>query len=553
MGPRPLLLQWIRERSMTMAPVRPLETALDTELRRIELFIAYTWLVLCAIGTVGALVVAATISPRLGLTLAPICAITAVFFLAAARWVGRRPVAKRTPLVIVSVEAMLPWAYFAALFFAQGAAYALSSWIPPLLFASLVVSWVARLQPTPPLVVSIVGALAYLVVYFVFVRPEVPQGAAHLILHDPPMQLSRALSLVIAGGAGTLVAREVRRAIVRADVAVRSEELFGKYRLVRKIGSGSGGSVHEAMYCPEGGFERRVAIKQLHPGLVSEPNFVQGFRTEAELGARLAHPNIVTIHDFGRHEATFFMAMEFVDGLPLSRLAVRARAANLTFASDIVAHIARSVLQGLAYAHEGIHDASGNTLHILHRDVCPQNLLVSRMGEVKLTDFGIARVLMQPSESANTRTIAGHEAYMAPEQVEGRQLLVSDLFAVGVVLWELLAGKRLFARDNPAVTLLAVMSAPIPPMSSVRSDAEVWDAFLERALARETDKRFASAREMLAALDAIPSARGGDAAGKLAALVVELSSAQQATPPDVSSEVDVQDTVAFARQPTDPT
>lgn len=503
---------------------RPLETALDTELRRIERFIAYTWATLCAIGTVGALLVAATISTRLGLTMTALCVPTLLFFLVAARWVERRPITKRTPFIVTAFEATMPWAFFAALFFTQGAAYALSSWIPPLLFASLVVSWVARLQPTPPLVVSVVGAVAYLAIYFVFVHPNVPKGPAHLILHDPPMQLSRACSLVIAGVAGTLVAREVRRAIVRADKTVRREELFGKYRLLRKIGSGSGGSVHEAMYCPEGGFERRVAVKQLHAGLIPEPAFVEGFRTEAELGARLAHPNVVTIHDFGRHQETFFMAMELVDGLPLSKLAARARAQGIAFEPDVVGHIGRSVLQGLDHAHEGVHDAQGRPIHILHRDVCPQNLLVSRIGEVKVTDFGIARVLSQPGEAASTRTIAGHEAYMAPEQIEGRQLLASDLFAVGVVLWELLVGKRLFARDNPAATLLAVMAASVPHVSSLRRDLDAsWDAFLARALARECGERFGSARDMLAALDAIPNARSADAEAKLGALVAKLT------------------------------
>ncbi len=529
-----------------MTEARPLENALDVELRRIERFVAYTWVALSVIGAVGALIVALTISERLGLAMAPICATTGVFFFAAARWVERRSIEKRTPIVVVVVEASLPWAFFAALFFAQGAAYALSSWIPPMLFASLVVSWVARLQPRPPLLVAVVGAAAYLGIYFGFVHANVPQGAAHLILHDPPMQLSRACSILVAGAVGYAVAREVRRAIVRADTTVRREELFGKYRIVRKIGAGAGGSVHEAVYCPEGGFERRVAIKQLHPSLISEPAFVEGFRNEAELGARLAHPNVVTIHDFGRHQETFFMAMEYVDGLPLSKLAARARAADVTFEPDVVAHIGRSVLSGLDHAHEGVHDASGRPIHILHRDICPQNLLVSRIGEVKVTDFGIARVLSQPNEAANTRTIAGHEAYMAPEQIEGRQLLASDLFAAGVVLWELLTGKRLFARDNPAATLLAVMAASVPPVSSLRSDVEGWDAFLTKALARESAQRFGSAREMLDALEAIPSARGGaqngDAATKLGALVVRLST-QQVTRRQGPSDADSQQTI----------
>ena len=274
------------------------------------------------------------------------------------------------------------------------------------------------------------------------------------------------------------------------------------------------GSVHEAVYCPEGGFERRVAIKQLHPNLVSEQSFVDGFRAEAELGARLAHPNVVTIHDFGRSDETFFMAMEFVDGLPLSRLSHRAKSASVTFSPEIVAHVGRCVLRALEHAHEGVRDEGGQPLHVLHRDVCPQNILVSRIGEVKLTDFGIARVLGQASETS-TRTIAGHEAYLAPEQIEGRASIASDLFAVAIVLWELLTSQRLFSRENPASTLLAIMATQVP-----KTGSEVWDAFFDRALAKEPSQRFASARAML---EALPQTNAEGADASLGALVVRLS------------------------------
>jgi serine/threonine-protein kinase len=337
------------------------------------------------------------------------------------------------------------------------------------------------------------------------------------------MQLSRAFTLVFGGGLGSAIARALRSAIGAADRTVRREELFGKYRVLKKIGSGSGGSVHEAVYCPEGGFERRVAIKQLHPNLLSEQSFVDGFRAEAELGARLAHPNVVMIHDFGRSDETFFMAMEYVDGLPLSRLSHRAKAAGVTFAPEIVAHVGRSVLRALEHAHEGVRDASGQPLRVLHRDVCPQNIMVSRIGEVKLTDFGIARVLGQASETS-TRTIAGHEAYLAPEQIEGRASIASDLFAVAIVLWELVTGKRLFARDNPAATLLAIMAANVP-----KTGGAAWDAFFDRALARDPSRRFGSAREML---EGLPQTAAEAADASLGALVVRFASSDGA--PDAS-------------------
>ncbi len=509
----------------------PLANAIDVELRRLERMIALAWVLISGLGVVLALTIAFTTAPKLGFPMAACAAVLLVLAIGSLAWLRVRPVTKRTPIIVIAVEGMLPWVCFAVLFFTQGAAYALASWVPPLVFAALVVAWVVRLQAMPPLVVSIIGAASYLVVYFLFVRPDVPRGAAHLILYDPPMQFSRAFTLVAAGALGTLVARELRRAIGRAEAQVRSEELFGKYRLVRKIGAGAGGSVHEAVYCPEGGFERRVAVKQLHDSLASEPALVEAFRIEAELGARLAHPNVVMIHDFGRHGGTFFMAMEFVDGLPLAKLAFRVRRASLSLSPAIVGHVARSVLRGLHHAHEGVRDASGKALHILHRDVCPQNLLVSRIGEVKVTDFGIARVLDR-AEGAMTKTIAGHEAYMAPEQIDGRPLgLTTDLFAVGVVMWELLAGKRLFARENPAATLLAVATTIVPPITSVRSDVDAaWDAFFTRVLARDAADRFPSARAMLDALDTIDETRRDDAPAILGELVTRFAVETVETP-----------------------
>jgi len=486
-----------------------------------ERVIVRAWLVLSGVGVILALVIAATVAPRLGLTMAAMGATLVLLFMLSHWLLSRRPLGKRSSPISFAIEGIVPWAFFAALSLSQGAAYALASWVPPMLFAALIVAWVARLEPIAPIVVGVTGAATFLAVYFAVVHPHVPTGPAHSIIQDPPMQLSRAFTLVFAGGIGSAIARALRSAIGQADRTVRREELFGKYRVLKKIGAGSGGSVHEAVYCPEGGFERRVAIKQLHPNLVSEQSFVDGFRAEAELGARLAHPNIVTIHDFGRGDETFFMAMEFVDGLPLSRLAHRAKLAEVKLSLEIVAHIGRSVLRALEHAHEGVRDDAGAPLRVLHRDVCPQNIMVSRIGEVKLTDFGIARVLGQASETS-TRTIAGHEAYLAPEQIEGRASIASDLFAVAVVLWELSCGKRLFARENPAATLLAIMAASVPKIGD-----EAWDAFFDRALAKESSRRFASAREMLAALPQTAT-EGVDAA--LGALVVRFAGSS----PDVS-------------------
>ena len=492
--------------------------------------IVRAWLALAASGVVLALVLAATVSRRLGLAMAAMGGMLVVLFAVSDRVLRDRPLGKRSPAVVVVIEGLVPWAFFAVLEVTQGAAYALASWVPPLLFAALIIAWVARLQPIAPLLIGTSGAVAFLLLYFLLAHPNVPRGPAHSILYDPPMQLSRAFSLFVGGCIGAAIARALRSAIDHADRSVRREELFGKYRLGRRIGGGSGGTVHEAVYCPEGGFERRVAVKQLHPNLLEDPKFVEGFRAEAELGARLAHPNVVTIHDFGRNDATFFLAMEFVDGLPVSKLAVRAQAAGVPLSPAIVAHVGRSVLRALEHAHEQ---------RVLHRDVCPQNVLVSRLGEVKLTDFGIARVLGEAGE-ASTRTIAGHEAYIAPEQLEGRASLASDLFATGVVLWELLAGKRLFARENPVATLLAVTVAEVP---NVRGD---WDGFFARALARSPAERFASATEMREALDAIPGTRASGVEAELGELVTRFATEDRKAPDPADSQETIREEIAEA-------
>jgi serine/threonine protein kinase len=194
-----------------------------------------------------------------------------------------------------------------------------------------------------------------------------------------------------------------------------------------------------------------------------------------------------------------------------------------------------------AIAHEGARGPEGRPLRVVHRDLCPANVLLSRNGEVKITDFGVARAL-RDSAAAQTQTFAGHFAYVAPEQASGLPIDPrADLFAVGVMLWELLGGRRLFARDNEAATLRALLSEEVLPMSLVRRDASTdWDAFFERALARDPAQRFGSAREMAAALDQIRGARGDRSPETLAELVAGVVAARAsgaALSDDVPTEI----------------
>jgi serine/threonine-protein kinase len=507
---------------------------MDAELHRFDRVAVRGWQIAGASGVVAGVVFASTLSATLGLA----CAATAGAYLAWFLLLGwrMRRVALRGPLLAVTVlvEATIPWVFMAVLVFTQGPGYALASWVPPMLFCGLVISHTVRLRATASLCAGLLGAITFPVLYLVLMRDDLPPDLAAMILYQPPMQVSRAISLAAAGAIGMIVARGLRNAIGRAEIIVRQHELFGKYRIVRPLASGGMGAVFEALYCPEGGFERRVALKRIHPQLVEQKRFVEGFRAEAEISSRLAHPNIVQVLDFGRVGDAYFLAMELVDGMPLSRFVTRANASRLPIPPQVVGIIGREMLAGLVHAHEVARGADGGPLRVVHRDMCPQNVLLSRNGETKITDFGVARAL-RDSAASHTQNLVGHTAYVAPEQARGQPIDPrSDLFPVGIMLWEMLAGRRLFHRSHESETLLALLYEDVLPITVMRPDVDArWDGVIARALARDPVERWPTAREMALALDAIPEAVSERATQQLAELVELLD----AVPADGDDEV----------------
>ena len=392
---------------------------------------------------------------------------------------GRGSRALRT--VTTVVESTVPWAFLGVMASTQGAAYALGSWVPPLLFSGLIISSTARLRPVDPLIIGVSSGLVFPFLYFLWLRPALPPELATLPLFQPQMQISRGVSLALAGVLAWMIAGALRSAIGKAESTVRERELFGKYRLLKHLASGGMGTVFEALYCPEGGFERTVAVKRIHPHLASEARFITFFRNEAELSARLVHPNIVQVLDFGSVDGTYFLAMELVSGLTLQAFMKRAWAAKLALPPRLVAHLGHEILAGLAYSHTAARAADGSLLRVIHRDICPANLLISRNGEVKISDFGVARALRQTG-SDQTRTVAGHSGYMAPEQARALPFDERcDLFSVGVILWELVCGKPLFHRGSEGPTLLAVMSADVPRPTGAARRHPPWLGRLHRA------------------------------------------------------------------------
>ena len=503
-----------------------IHVALDEELRRLERITLHILAAMSVIGVGLGVFVGLTLARWFGFVEGGFSALLAVWFYTYGRALDRGPIGLARRLVHAIIESMLPWVSLLMVAASQGAVYALGSWVPPVTFYALLLVAVARLRPRLCLVVGGVGATVFPTIYFALLHRQLPAGAPVFAL--PAMQATRSLTIFTSGLLCAVMARGLLRAIGRAESNVRAQNLFGKYRLVREIARGGMGFVFEAVYCPEGGFERRVAVKRIHPHLAATERFVQAFRDEAKLSARLAHPAIVQVLDFGRIEDSYFLVMEYVEGLTLGAMMKSSKLAGQPLAPDLVGHVLREILGALVYAHDGVRGVDGRPLRVVHRDLCPPNVLVSTLGEVKITDFGIARVLADANESL-TQHVSGHAGYMAPEQARAQAFDTRvDLFPLGVIAWELFAQRRLFASSSPAASIFALLTDEVLPVTVLRPELdERWGPFIARALAREPDQRFATAQEMLVALDAIPESRGRGAE-QLGRLVTELL----ASPPD---------------------
>jgi serine/threonine-protein kinase len=372
------------------------------------------------------------------------------------------------------------------------------------LFAAIMIAAIARLRPEATLFFGAFNGVMFLVVYFVGLEGTLSEAERARPMLSPPMQVVRATAFVAGGALAYSIGRALRRAIGRAERSVRKADLFGKYRLGEKLGAGGMGTVHRAIYCPEGGFERTVAVKLLHGHLADKPEFIRAFREEAELSARLVHPNIVQVLDFGRWGDSYFLAMEHVDGVTLSTVMRLLGSERRAMDPEDVAWLGVNLLAGLEFSHDGARDAHGKRLRVIHRDLCPANVLISSNGDVRISDFGIAKALGDATFS-ETKTIAGHAGYMAPEQVRAEPLDERcDLFAVGVVLWELCAGRSLFRRGSEGMSALAVLNHEVPPLLGLPDERrEGWEAFFRRALAPDKGARFQGAAEMSSALAAL--------------------------------------------------
>jgi serine/threonine protein kinase len=277
-------------------------------------------------------------------------------------------------------------------------------------------------------------------------------------------------------------------------------ERFGKYLLIGEIAAGGMAEVFLAIHKGMEGFIKAVVIKRVLPHLANNPEFMRMFVDEARLEARLEHPNIVRTYEFGEVDGQYFTAMEYLPGEDLSKVLRTLALSKQVMPVHITAGIVSQLCTGLHFAHE-FTDVDGRPLNLVHRDVNPANIIITFGGEVKVIDFGVAK--STASVETLTGTIKGKIAYMPPEQLLGRDVdHRADVFSVGVVLWEMLTGKRLFRRDSDAATLYAIMNDSIPPPSALRTDVPLQlDRIVARAVARAPADRFDTAEQMAGALD----------------------------------------------------
>ncbi|HZS38569.1 MAG TPA: protein kinase [Polyangia bacterium] len=299
-----------------------------------------------------------------------------------------------------------------------------------------------------------------------------------------------------------------------ASAAPPQATRFGRYRLLEQLGAGGMAVVHRAIVDGPEGFQRTVVVKRILPELSKNPKFVKMFLAEARLCALLHHPTIVQVNDLGEVDGDYFLAMEFVDGVDLSSLLRHAFDLRRPMPPGVACYIAAEIASALAYAH-ALTDDAGRPLAIVHRDVSPSNIRVTPLGGLKLLDFGIARAAGHlRDERTLTGTLKGKISYMSPEQADGQPVdRRTDVFALGIVLYECLTLERLFRGEDDFETLRLVREAKVWPPSSVRPDLDAdVDAVVARMLARTPEARYQSCDEVAQALEPIVRRLDGDAA-----------------------------------------
>jgi serine/threonine-protein kinase len=245
------------------------------------------------------------------------------------------------------------------------------------------------------------------------------------------------------------------------------------------------------------GFKKKVAIKRILPELLKEERFVRMFLDEARLALHLNHANIVSVFDIGKSSSTYFIVMEYVEGTNLKHIIQYLSRKRTPMPIHLAVWVLNEILKGLDYAHNLRDPETGRTFGIVHRDISPPNILISWNGEVKLTDFGLAKASTQ-LESTDPGVVKGKFSYLSPEAANGREVdLRSDIFAVGIMAWEMLAGRRLFLAETDYQTVERVRQAEVPPVREFNPNVPAeLERIVLKALARDLEDRHARASDL---------------------------------------------------------
>jgi len=287
---------------------------------------------------------------------------------------------------------------------------------------------------------------------------------------------------------------------------------FGSYYLFDLIGKGGMAEIFLAKTFTSLGTERLCVIKRILPDLNADVTFCEMLIQEAKLCARLSHANVVQTYELGQIQGQYYIAMEYVEGVDLNRLLGLLSRAQIALPLQFALYIINEALRGLDYAHR-LEGADGRPLRIIHRDVSPTNVLISTDGDVKLCDFGIAKVALDDvggDRRMDEYHLKGKVAYMAPEHVGGKKIdRRADLFAAGILLWELLSGRRLYKTKDEDETLRRAKAADIPPLVD-RGFPEygMLAAMVDKALSRDPEQRFQTGLEFIRAIDDYMHAAG---------------------------------------------
>lgn len=279
---------------------------------------------------------------------------------------------------------------------------------------------------------------------------------------------------------------------------------FGPYVILEQIGDGGMAEIFLAKMQGYSGFEKLIALKRIHPRYSQNQTFAKMLIHEAKLAAALNHFNVVQVHDLGEIDGQVFIAMEYVKGRDLAGVLSNTYRRKERLPLNLALCIATEFMTGLDYAHR-MRNADGSPLGVIHRDISPQNLLISYEGEVKVTDFGIARVLSEKDGFQLPGNLHGKFGYMSPEQVKGLEIdQRSDIFSAGVVLWEMLTGRRLFRGKDHKVTIKMIVSHPIPLPSSINPEVPATvDRVVLKALARDPNERYQTTGALLGELSRV--------------------------------------------------